>query len=199
MPEFLLGLVTAALFWHAIRMLREIKPDTAPNTYTALFIGLIVWASASAGGWWGLIAIFLSCSSGVLWWDTFKNARKRPPEPAQDATAIKQAAPLPKDWKTRLNFKSRTPGKTWEASADSESPEDAIDTVMFDYRNAGGEYSSRRIAVLSIDDDRFDGIDLDIQEKRTFRLDRVVGDITSETSGMIADPEAWAESIRDYR
>jgi NAD-dependent DNA ligase len=69
--------------------------------------------------------------------------------------------------------------------------------VNFDYINAEGEYSSRRIIVRVLADTYFEGIDTEIHETRTFRYDRVVGLITSEETGEIIDPEAWATAARN--
>lgn len=41
----------------------------------------------------------------------------------------------------------------------------------------------------------FEGVDLDIQNIRTFKYDRVVGAITSEKTGEIIDQFWWAESL----
>lgn len=70
-----------------------------------------------------------------------------------------------------------------------------IDVIRFDYLNQKGEYSSRRIKVTMVGAWNFEGIDLDKRAERTFRYDRVVGDITSEKTGEVLEPEAWAASI----
>lgn len=71
-----------------------------------------------------------------------------------------------------------------------------LDKVRFDYLNAKGEYSSRRVLVQMVGEWEFEGIDLDKGDTRTFRYERVVGDITSLNTGEILDPEEWRDSRR---
>lgn len=71
-----------------------------------------------------------------------------------------------------------------------------LDKVQFDYLNAKGEYSSRRVLVQMVGEWEFEGIDLDKEDTRTFRYERVVGDITSLNTGEILDPEEWRDSRR---
>ncbi|MBI2306117.1 MAG: hypothetical protein HYU78_02330 [Rhodocyclales bacterium] len=71
-----------------------------------------------------------------------------------------------------------------------------LDVVRFDYIDGEGEYSSRRVFVNVIAAEYFKGIDADVMETRTFRYDRVVGCVTSETSGEVATPEEWADGFR---
>ena len=49
--------------------------------------------------------------------------------------------------------------------------------------------------VRVLDDEYFQGICQSRRAMRTFRLDRVQGDITSEESGEIANPYDWAAGI----
>lgn len=69
--------------------------------------------------------------------------------------------------------------------------------IRFDYLNAKGELASRRVKVTMVGQWQFEGIDLSKREERTFRHDRVIGDITSELTGEINDPIEWASSIID--
>lgn len=71
-----------------------------------------------------------------------------------------------------------------------------LDVVNFDYINAEGEFSTRRIMVTMAGEWQFEGIDLDIHTQRTFRYDRVVGVMTSELTGEVLLPDEWAVSIR---
>lgn len=72
-----------------------------------------------------------------------------------------------------------------------------LDVIRFDYLNAKGELASRRVKVTMVGQWQFEGIDLSKREERTFRHDRVIGDITSELTGEINDPIEWASSIID--
>lgn len=71
-----------------------------------------------------------------------------------------------------------------------------LDVVNFDYINAEGEFSTRRIKVTMAGEWQFEGIDLDIHAQRTFRYDRVVGVMTSELTGEMMRPDEWAVSVR---
>lgn len=71
-----------------------------------------------------------------------------------------------------------------------------LDKVQFDYLNAKGEYSSRRVLVQMVGEWEFEGIDLDKEDTRTFRYERVIGDITSLNTGEICAPEEWRDGLR---
>lgn len=70
-----------------------------------------------------------------------------------------------------------------------------LDLIRFDYLNQQGEFSSRRIKVTMVGAWNFKGIDLDKHAERTFRYERVIGDITSEKTGEVLEPEDWADSM----
>lgn len=70
-----------------------------------------------------------------------------------------------------------------------------LDTIRFSYRNANGEYSERRVVVRVVDDDYFEGRCLTRQAMRTFRLDRIIGSVTSEQTGEVASPYDWASGL----
>ncbi|MCG9124273.1 hypothetical protein LH460_06255 [Laribacter hongkongensis] len=70
-----------------------------------------------------------------------------------------------------------------------------LDVVSFDYEDASGVPSHRRVSVLRVDGAYIEGRCHLRGAMRTFRLDRVVGDITSEESGEIADPYHWAGTL----
>lgn len=70
-----------------------------------------------------------------------------------------------------------------------------LDTVRFDYVDANGERSDRRVVVHQLEGTCFQGLCLSRRATRTFRLDRVQGDITSESSGEVQEPWAWARSL----
>lgn len=70
------------------------------------------------------------------------------------------------------------------------------DVIRFDYANAQGEYSSRRVRVEWVGEWKFDGTDLDKGAERSFRYDSIIGDITSDSTGEILAPLDWRDSIR---
>lgn len=70
-----------------------------------------------------------------------------------------------------------------------------LDTVQFAYIDASGEYSDRRVVVRQLDGLCFQGLCLSRRATRTFRLDRVLGDITSEISGEVQEPWTWARGL----
>ena len=70
-----------------------------------------------------------------------------------------------------------------------------LDVIRFDYRNAKGELAARRVNVTTVGQWQFEGIDLAKRAERTFRYDRVVGEITSELTGEVLSPGEWAVSI----
>ena len=70
-----------------------------------------------------------------------------------------------------------------------------LDTVQFAYIDATGEYSDRRVVVRQLDGQCFQGLCLNRRATRTFRLDRVQGDITSEISGEVQEPWTWARGL----
>lgn len=72
-----------------------------------------------------------------------------------------------------------------------------LDVIRFDYRNAKNELAARRVKVTMIGQWQFEGIDLVKRAERTFRHDRVIGDITSELTGEVLSPGDWAMSIID--
>ncbi|SUX30700.1 Uncharacterised protein [Chromobacterium vaccinii] len=71
-----------------------------------------------------------------------------------------------------------------------------LDTIRFTYRDSKGDYSDRRVVVNVLDEEYFQGFCLSRNATRSFRLDRIVGDVTSETTGEIAPTFRWADQIR---
>ncbi|TCP13788.1 BRCA1 C Terminus (BRCT) protein [Crenobacter luteus] len=72
-----------------------------------------------------------------------------------------------------------------------------LDTIHFSYQNADGDFSSRQVLVQGVKGKYIEGVCLLRNAVRTFRLDRVVGQITSEETGEICWPEEWARQFRD--
>ena len=72
-----------------------------------------------------------------------------------------------------------------------------IDVIRFDYEDRNGDPSAREIEVTAISDEYFEGWCRESQGKRTFRLDRVTGDVVSLETGEIDNPYAWAGEHMD--
>lgn len=68
--------------------------------------------------------------------------------------------------------------------------------VAFMYEDAEGNVTSRVVTVHWVGDSTFKGECHDRQAERTFRLDRVLGDITDTETGEMLEPEEWAEGYR---
>lgn len=89
-----------------------------------------------------------------------------------------------------------------EVSRQTRKPrrDDVIDVIRFDYEDRNGDLSTREVEVTAISDDYFEGWCRERKGRRTFRLDRVTGDIVSLETGEIDNPYAWAgEHMDDER
>ncbi|RHW21711.1 hypothetical protein C2846_07100 [Pseudomonas jilinensis] len=64
--------------------------------------------------------------------------------------------------------------------------------MEFDYEDSAGNWSARQVNVLSVNDSYIKGVCLSKQAERTFRLDRVMSDITDLDTGEILDIDGWA-------
>lgn len=70
-----------------------------------------------------------------------------------------------------------------------------LDTIRFAYVASGGELTQRRVVVHQLDGEYFQGRCLMRNATRTFRLDRVIGDVTSEDSGEVVSAFEWAAGL----
>lgn len=120
------------------------------------------------------------------------------PEPLSRGAVDRESIDDPlANWKrTTPREPSRPRGAARQKAARASKPPPLkgrkLDEVRFDYINAEGEYSSRRLVVQVIGENYFEGFDPDKLETRTFRYDRVVGDIVSELTGESIVPGAWS-------
>lgn len=71
----------------------------------------------------------------------------------------------------------------------------AIDTIRFDYEDAYGAKTSRLLSVYGVTDEYMEGMCHTRNAVRTFRLDRIAGQITSVETGEVLEPYRWASSI----
>jgi lipoprotein len=59
------------------------------------------------------------------------------------------------------------------------------DVISFDYTNGTGEFGERTIILESYDGDYIDGWDLNKNDERTFRTDRISGGVTNTKTGEV--------------
>lgn len=71
-----------------------------------------------------------------------------------------------------------------------------IGEVEFVYEDAAGEITRRHITVHSIDSTYLKGECHDRQAERTFRLDRIIGDLVDCETGEILSPRQWARKAK---
>lgn len=96
------------------------------------------------------------------------------------------------------NREQKSAGERKESRRTRKPRRDAvIDVIRFDYEDRNGDPSTREIEVTAISDEYFEGWCRESQGKRTFRLDRVTGDVVSLETGEIDNPYAWAGEHMD--
>lgn len=78
-----------------------------------------------------------------------------------------------------------TSSQQTSTAALKSSPRRKYGTFNFGYTDSEGEYSFRRVAINKIGGGYAEGRDLDCGATRTFRVDRVVGDVVNEDSGEV--------------
>lgn len=76
--------------------------------------------------------------------------------------------------------------------------DDVLDVIRFDYRDRDGKPSSRTVEVTGLDDNYFEGWCKQRRAVRSFRLDRVIGDVVSMGTGEVRSPEEWAGDFLDH-
>lgn len=205
--DLTLGILTVLLSWHAVRMLKTIKPETDFPNYVPATFGLIVWISASAGGGWVLIAIFLFAGSAVLWWDTWSGIRRN--SETKQTNQLEPHIPVP-DTPDAIDARSRslaamkraTSAREQDIKKRAEQPAQNIYTsryladIEFDYRDAGGHDSHRHVGVEAVDDEYFEGHCHTAQDTRTFVIGRVRGKVLDRDTGELQPPKRWADGVR---
>lgn len=96
----------------------------------------------------------------------------------------------PAQIETQVKPKTSAPKKRVRASSTPH-----IDEIEFDYLDAKGDLSSRRVLVREVTFDRVKGVCTMRRGYREFLLHRIVGDVTSVQTGVVAQPLAWATAI----
>lgn len=72
-----------------------------------------------------------------------------------------------------------------------------LDTIHFTYETADGDVMERHVVVQAVDGIYIDGFCLMRQAVRTFRLDRIIGNVTSENTGEVLAPAEWTAEFSD--
>lgn len=106
--------------------------------------------------------------------------------------ARRQSAAPKAPQKPPVQIKPAKPGKPTRAIRNGWK----LCEVEFMYEDAKGDTTFRMVTVHWVGDSSFKGECQDKQAERTFRLDRVIGDITDTETGEMLDPEDWAEEYR---
>ncbi len=93
-------------------------------------------------------------------------------------------------WRENRN----TPDAFQHVDAPRQIDDGRVDVVRFDYEDRDGIPSTRTVGVTGLDDRYFEGWCHTAKAIRTFRLDRVEGEMVSNRTGEIfIDSEAWKE------
>lgn len=71
----------------------------------------------------------------------------------------------------------------------------SIGEVEFAYEDAEGEVTFRRVTVHSVTATHLKGECHERGEERTFRIDRIIGDLTDCETGEILKPKSWAKKV----
>jgi hypothetical protein len=82
----------------------------------------------------------------------------------------------------------------WKNSPDQKTP---FSDIEFDYRDASGNATHRRVEVHSIDDEYFEGFCHKAMDIRTFVIGRVRGKVLDRDTGELLPPKNWADSVRN--
>ncbi len=170
-------------------ILHDPSQGAAPSSSTMTLAGL--WMISMVA--WPLAALIMRTRS--------RHAAVSPPTPAPAAKPWQGEKPKPLTAEQRkpLNLPARKtpaaaapkPNRTTRAIRTGWS----IGEVAFTYMDADGEVSSRRVTVHSATSSHLKGECHDRQAERTFRLDRIVGDLVDCETGELLSPKRWARQI----
>ncbi|MEA1606136.1 hypothetical protein [Pseudomonas spirodelae] len=119
---------------------------------------------------------------------------------ALEASLGHRPEPLSKEQRKALNLKERHPQvpKAKAEKATAQEPTRAIRNgwsmgeVAFTYEDSAGDISYRTLTVHSVTATHIKGECHDRQAERTFRLDRIIGDLTDCDTGEMLSPKKWA-------
>jgi len=87
--------------------------------------------------------------------------------------------------------------QTLANTTDSVKTSNFIADIEFDYRDASGNASHRRVEVHSIDDEYFEGFCHKAMATRTFVIGRVRGKVLDRDTGELLPPKKWASGVRN--
>lgn len=146
-----------------------------------------------------LVAIVVATVVAAFW--IKGQERVAPPPPKQPYVRPKPLTPeqrkalrLPEPQRSisppaAIPFKTITPKP---ASSRAIQRGWSIGMVEFTYEDSNGDISYRTVTVHSVTRTYLKGECHDRQAERTFRLDRIIGDLTDCNTGELMSPDRWA-------
>ena len=171
----------AAAFLFACIVVAKIITSPAPEHATPASSGetamVLLWMLAMLV--WPAVAIlgrFMSKRKRGAAQAPFRSQTLGPPQPAKPAESITKKPEMP------AIKPSRAIRTGW-----------SIGIVAFTYQDSAGEISYRTVTVHSVSPAYLKGECHDRQAERTFRVDRIIGDLADVETGEITEPMVWVE------
>lgn len=145
---------------------------------------IIVWVLAFV---WNPAALLVGCilAGGVLFVRQELSAFRSALLPE-----VKPAVKLAPDMRWIDRMKKRRGSPAQKLSTYQVVIVSSGDIIAFGYIDADGDYSYRRVVARRCNERTINGVCLDRKQTRTFRVDRVVGEVTSESTGEVFPPQA---------
>lgn len=217
MMAFALGCVVF-LFWLSMTIQYDMHATGEPRgrPVLAAFAGVIAWVVASFGSWGvGLVLVFLGYSA-YLYHDLRKAVRRRrleqaplpseavalpvPADPQaieaarrRSLAAMKRASEARRKDKEARNEHAAAPLAGWSPAGVSASH---LAEIEFDYVDARGKRSHRRVDVNAVDGEYLEGFCHEALATRTFVIGRVRGQVTDVSTGEMLPAKKWAALAR---
>ena len=173
MIELLIAAFVAGLMWHTFSIGHKFKSQ--------FWADCVIWTLSASTG---VIALVVAITASA--WVTFAMLAF-----VAMLWASSMSAHRPKSRVARWISRLETHGKSEHAASASDvKPFVSVQLpaeFLFDYANADGEITSRRVLVKSIStngkNDYLEGLCLEKRAFRTFRVDRVIGRMTRAEDG----------------
>lgn len=89
------------------------------------------------------------------------------------------------------------PRKVGRTASNKNGHRGNLDTIHFTYETADGDVMERHVVAQAVDGIYIDGFCLTRKAVRTFRLDRIIGKVTSENTGEVLAPADWVAEFSD--
>lgn len=157
----------------------------------ATVFAVIVVVCLSSGGVWRILGYAISALLVLSTWQARDSAMASTP----GATAAPDSGDR---YSSTLAYpiSDTRVAATEDASDEYSAP---IDIIQFAYRDRSDRITSRTVEVSGLDDEYFEGWCRARRDVRTFRLDRVVGDVVSMDTGEVRSAFDWAGDTRDHQ